>query len=47
MQTIVAVLMYLGLVHSPSTNSNFSDKATVSANINVNGTPVIIDIQEF
>jgi len=47
MQTIVSVLLYLGLIQSPSQVTTSADQTTVSASTSVDGTPVIIDIQEF
>lgn len=48
MQTIVAALIYLGLIQSPAATTATADQTTVSSStISVDGTPVIIDIQEF
>jgi len=47
MQTIVAALIYLGLMQSPTSATTTTTQTTVSSSTSVDGTPVIIDIQEF
>lgn len=48
MQTIVAALIYMGLMQSPTTTTATTNQTAVnSSNMSVDGTPVIIDIQEF
>jgi len=47
MQAIVSLLMYLGLVSSPNANVSVSSTSADTVSVTVDGTPVIIDIQEF